>query len=131
MGWVSNWASHSHSLFHLCSCISFRQDRFCAEYFVGRLVFLSFHWGSCLATRSCHCIFYNPTARSVRKVITKTHGSLPLLWYVLEMFPNPHPLPAADFPQLTLNLPSSSPSPLPPCLLPPSASYNYFISPSK
>ena len=37
------------SLLHLCPCISFKQDKFWVESFVGVLAFTSLHFGSCLA----------------------------------------------------------------------------------
>jgi hypothetical protein len=40
----------SQSLLSICTCISFRQDKFWIESFVGGLLFLFLHWVSCLAT---------------------------------------------------------------------------------
>ena len=45
LGWLL--VGHSfQSLLHLCHCISFRQDKFWVESFMGRLVSWSFRWGS-------------------------------------------------------------------------------------
>ena len=38
------------SLLHLCSCISFRQDKFWAKDFVGKLVSLFLRWESFLVS---------------------------------------------------------------------------------
>lgn len=48
VGAVIGWTL-SHSLLHLCLCISFRQDKFWVKGVLGELVSLSLTWGSCLA----------------------------------------------------------------------------------
>jgi hypothetical protein len=42
------------SLLHLCPCASCRQGTFWIRAFVGGLLSLSLHWGSCLATGDGH-----------------------------------------------------------------------------
>jgi hypothetical protein len=49
LGWL--FVGHSLSLCSILhACISYRQNKFGVKGFVGELVSLSFHWGSCLAT---------------------------------------------------------------------------------
>ena len=56
MGWVSSWASYWLTTPSISApsypCISYKQDKFWVERFVGGLVSLSLQWGSCLATGS-------------------------------------------------------------------------------
>jgi hypothetical protein len=47
-GLVIAWPFH-HSQIHLCPYISYRQDKFWVESFMGGLVSLSLHWGFSLA----------------------------------------------------------------------------------
>jgi hypothetical protein len=59
---VIGWPfSQSQPCFH--SCISFRQSEFWVESFVGGLVFLSLHWGSCLDIGGGLFRFHIPTVR--------------------------------------------------------------------
>ena len=125
-----------------------RQDKFGVGSFVCGLVSLLLHWGSCLATEGDLFRFYFPNA--MKSQLSLLHWFLgtsltPDLCHILEMsntFPPPsvsdlHSFswPSGHFscPSPYLILKSQSPSylHLPPSSSPPSASYDYFIPPSK
>jgi hypothetical protein len=154
MGLNLCWLLFGHSL-SLCSIssayISCRQDKFGVKSFVGGLVSLSLHWGSCLAIGGDLFRFHISSAMHLlHKVSAKalTPGSLPDPIRSLELLEIPLILtPSSSFrftfillvfrpsllplPAPNSDPPFTSPPPLSPNSLPPSVSYDYFIPPSK
>ena len=136
IGLVIGW-SIPQSLLHPCPCISCRQSEFWAESFVGGLVSLSLHWGSCLATEGTSSGSVTPVLWITAKVTFIDSWAPPLS---LSCPPPPH---AHQF-QISIHSqghlaispislhtwfwhPHSPHYPLPPSSL----SYDYFIPPSK
>jgi hypothetical protein len=140
-----------HSL-SLCSipsiCISWKQDTFCVESFMGGLVSLLLHWGSCMPTGGGFFRIHIPNVVSHRWGHPHWFlGSslIPSLCLILEMSPTASPQSSEDFhsfsrlsshlfyfsPHLILNPPHSSSPPL--FFLDPSLDlpHNYFIPLSK
>jgi hypothetical protein len=90
MGWVSSWVGLllvGHSI-NLCSPslvrISYWQNKIWIKNFVGGLVSLLLHWGSCLATGGDLFRFHIPN------VVSHSHGSPPLILGHLPYPMSPH-----------------------------------------
>lgn len=106
VGPVIGWPFPQSQL-HLCPCTSCRQDTFCVESFVGGLVSLSLHWGTCLASGGDSVMLHIPHCQeSQLESPSWTPWSLH------------HPRSLAHLRDAPLSLPTSSHSPDPLSALP-------------
>jgi hypothetical protein len=108
MRWVSRWASidwlFPQSLLHPQSLHFFTQNKFWIESFVGELMSLLLHWGSCLATSS----LWVPYPQCCESQLRSPHwflgtSPIPGLCLILEMLLSPHTI-SCRFPFIFIDI---------------------------